>query len=154
MRLLSLTALFAAVAFGCGSQDAASTPAPDPTPTAPPVEVTPNPAAAPIVFETCSLETGGTDRRADCASVEVPLDWKHPEGRKIPFFVKRLRGNSSAAHRQLWLLEGGPGAAGDGLDSLAADAVAKDPALDVYIPDHRGTGRSARLDCPTAMLGQ
>jgi len=101
-----------------------------------------------ITFDPCSLETGGTDTSAECANVEVPLDWNSPGDAKVSFFVKRLIGRASGPHRQLWLLQGGPGGAGDGLEPLAAEIASADAALDVYIPDHRGTGRSERLDCP------
>ena len=101
-----------------------------------------------IAFDPCSLVTGGSDTRAECANVEVPLDWNSPGDAKVTFFVKRLVGSASGPHRQLWLLQGGPGGAGDGLEPLAAEIARGDAALDVYIPDHRGTGRSERLDCP------
>ncbi len=103
-----------------------------------------------IEFDTCSLVTGGTDQLAECANVEVPLDWNSPNDAKVSFFVKRLLGTAPGPHRQLWLLQGGPGGAGDGLEPLAAEIARADTSLDVYIPDHRGTGRSERLDCPNA----
>lgn len=103
-----------------------------------------------IEFNRCSLVTGGNDTRAECANVEVPLDWNAPDDGKVTFFVKRLLGAAPGPHRQLWLLQGGPGGAGDGLEPLADEIAQADGALDVYIPDHRGTGRSERLDCPNA----
>ncbi len=102
-----------------------------------------------ITFEKCSLETEGNDSRAECANVEVPLDWSKPADRKVTFFVKRLLGAANGAHKQLWLLQGGPGGAGDGLEPLAEEVAKANPSFDVYLPDHRGTGRSAFLDCPT-----
>jgi len=123
----------------------------------PPAAVEPEPTAparAPITFASCSLQTGGSDGRAECAEVEVPLDWSASGARdkKVSFFVKRLVGTAAGPHAQLWLLQGGPGGAGDGLEGLV-NALSKDAALDsfdIYIPDHRGTGRSAYLDCPEA----
>jgi pimeloyl-ACP methyl ester carboxylesterase len=109
---------------------------------------TEDPAASFLRWEKCSLETGGTDGRAECANVEVPLDWSAPEGKKITFFVKRVLGSAKGPKQQLWLLQGGPGAAGDGLESLAQAIIGRDDSVDIYIPDHRGTGRSAYLDCP------
>lgn len=103
-----------------------------------------------IDFETCPLTTGGNDKLAECANVEVPLDWNSPHDAKVTFFVKRLIGSAPGPHRQLWLLQGGPGGAGDGLEPLAREIARADTSLDVYIPDHRGTGRSERLDCPNA----
>jgi len=106
------------------------------------------PSDAPISFTPCSLQTGGDDGRAECANVEMPLDWDAVGSGTINFFVKRLPGRGAGPRRQLWLLQGGPGGAGDGLEPIAAEIAAQDPDLDVYIPDHRGTGRSGRLDCP------
>ncbi|MBX3191827.1 MAG: alpha/beta fold hydrolase [Labilithrix sp.] len=107
--------------------------------------------SAPITWEKCPLRTGGRGTRAECANITVPLDWNDPGGRRVTYFVKRLPGTSSGAHKQLWLLQGGPGGAGDTLETLADEVVSKAPAFDVYVPDHRGTGRSAYLGCPNAM---
>ena len=103
-----------------------------------------------LPFETCSLVTGGTDTSAECVTVSVPLDWAQPENSKVDFFVKRVIGSGVGDHRQLWLLQGGPGVAGDAFESLAAELSASDPLLDIYLPDHRGTGRSSKLDCSLA----
>lgn len=102
----------------------------------------------PLDFTKCSLRTGGRGEEAECASVALPLDWERPDERRVELFVKRIRGASDGPHRQLWLLQGGPGGAGDSLEPLAEYLVSNDASLDVYIPDHRGTGRSSRLDCP------
>lgn len=149
LLLFSLAAPLVA-GVGCGSTDEGVGPTAPPT-AEPPKKEEP-PARAPITFTPCSLETGGRDGRAECADVEVPLDWAQPEGRKVTFFVKRLLGSAPGVHEQLWLLQGGPGGAGDGLETLVNE-LSKDPALDsfdIYVPDHRGTGRSAFLDCPEA----
>lgn len=153
-RSIAFTFLSASIALSAcgGTGDEAAAQA-----VQPPVVVEAEPAAparAPITFASCSLETGGTDRRAECAQIEVPLDWsaRGPEAKKVSFFVKRLVGAAAGPHAQLWLLQGGPGGAGDGLEGLA-NALSKDASLgsfDIYIPDHRGTGRSAYLDCPEA----
>jgi pimeloyl-ACP methyl ester carboxylesterase len=156
--IASLSLALAASACS-GDADPATAPGPtNPTPTERPQVAPPDasardasPNVKPIEFAPCSFETGGTDKSAECANVEVPLDWSKPEGRKLTYFVKRVRGKSPARHRQLWLLQGGPGSAGDGLEPVAAKELENDPALDVYLPDHRGTGRSAYLDCPKAV---
>jgi pimeloyl-ACP methyl ester carboxylesterase len=106
---------------------------------------------APIAFTPCSLVTGGSDTNAECANVDEPLDWDNPSGRRANFFIKRIRGTAPGPHKQLWLLQGGPGGAGDGFDSFAPYLADGNPAFDIYFPDHRGTGRSTFLDCPTAM---
>jgi pimeloyl-ACP methyl ester carboxylesterase len=106
----------------------------------------------PIAFTPCALVSHppSSDASADCAAVDVPLDWDNSAGRRASFFVKRLRGGAPGLHKQVWLLNGGPGGAGDGLEGLAKELGAGDSTLDVYIPDHRGTGRSTFFDCPEA----
>ncbi|MDB4942370.1 MAG: uncharacterized protein JWP97_1904 [Labilithrix sp.] len=99
-------------------------------------------------FERCSLVTGGNDGRAECATFTVPLDWSAADGSTASFFVKRVIGTARGVHRQLWLLQGGPGVAGDGFEPLAESLARNDASLDIYLPDHRGTGRSSKLDCP------
>jgi len=103
----------------------------------------------PFEFEPCSFITGGNDTRAECATVEVPLDWERPDGSRVSLFVKRLRASAGPATKQIWLLQGGPGGAGDGLEPLGAEIAKAEPDADVMIPDHRGTGRSTYLDCTT-----
>lgn len=119
-----------------------------PAPDATDAETEAAPTREPISWSTCSFRTGGKDRLAQCAEIEVPLDWAKPEGRKIVYFVKRVLGSAPGKHAQLWLLQGGPGAAGDGLEPVAEEMLRQNGAIDVYLPDHRGTGRSAHLGCP------
>lgn len=109
-----------------------------------------------IAFVPCEPSPGATvpaSATVECAQLELPLEWSKPEGRRIPFFLKRIRGSASGAHKQLWLLAGGPGASGDGFDYQATQFLEADPALDLYIPDHRGTGRSSELACPDVSAG-
>lgn len=103
------------------------------------------------VWEQCSLFEGEADGRAECATVMAPLFWDDPDdGRKVPITAKRLLA-AGEADAQLWLLAGGPGQSGlysyppymEYLQELY-------PGVDVYTIDHRGTGKSARLECPIA----
>src|SRR5262249_1497397 len=57
-----------------------------------------------------------------CASRQVPLDYRHPSGRKIPLAVSEMPATAPAAQQQGYLLvnPGGPGASGL---SLAADVA-------------------------------
>jgi pimeloyl-ACP methyl ester carboxylesterase len=97
-----------------------------------------------IEWAACSLVTGDDDGRAECAAVTVPLRWEQPDGPSIELFVKRLRGTSTDG--ALWLLNGGPGGTGADFETFA-EAVTENFPLDVYMPDHRGVGRSTRLGC-------
>ncbi len=92
----------------------------------------------PVEWSVC--EGGG-----ECAWVDVPLRWSEPEGELITLWVKRYRARRSAG--QLWLLQGGPGGAAEGLEFLIDDFRAAAPTLDIYLVDHRGVGHSTRLGC-------
>lgn len=134
----------------CGGTEAEGPAAPVTIPESAPPGDAGAPAAQPepVAFKPCSVQTGGSDTGAECADVEVPLDWSKPEGKTVTVFVKRMRGSAAGPHQQMWLLQGGPGGAGDGLEPMAAEVLSRNGAFDVYIPDHRGTGRSAFLECP------
>jgi pimeloyl-ACP methyl ester carboxylesterase len=81
-----------------------------------------------------------------CASLQVPLDYRHPAGRKITLAVSEMPATAPAAQQQGYLLvnPGGPGASGL---SLAADVAAGlDPAVaaeyNIIGFDPRGVGSS------------
>jgi pimeloyl-ACP methyl ester carboxylesterase len=100
-----------------------------------------------IAWTPCPAMTGGDGGGAECAEVALPVDWRDPEGTTLTVFVKRVVGTASA-RRQLWLLSGGPGGSGALFDAMAQQMAAADPTLEIYLPDHRGVGRSTRLGCP------
>lgn len=103
------------------------------------------PADAAVVragpFERCG-------RQIECATLRVPLNHADPEGRHIDYFVRRVRALRQPARGQLWMIQGGPGAPGDAMLDLAGPLRIRLPDLDIYVPDHRGTGRSDWLGCP------
>ena len=86
------------------------------------------------------------DPEAECSVLEVPLDWDDPAGARVPAAVARRRA-SVRRRGQLWLLNGGPGGTGSQLATMLGRFAAGLPDLDLYLPDHRGTGRSGRLGC-------
>jgi pimeloyl-ACP methyl ester carboxylesterase len=89
---------------------------------------------------------------AECTTFKVPLHWNTPNttsSNTLQFFVKRfLSQRPSSVKGMLWLLEGGPGLDGTRFEYIA-DAIREelDDRYDIYIPDHRGTGRSSPLIC-------
>ncbi|CAK4706670.1 hypothetical protein LEN26_010429 [Aphanomyces euteiches] len=87
---------------------------------------------------------------AECADVVVPLC--HPnvcEGSKnISIFLKRLRNPKVEPTKALWVLQGGPGADSTAMEYQMYDSyIAGNGTLSVYTMDHRGTGRSTKLEC-------
>jgi pimeloyl-ACP methyl ester carboxylesterase len=61
--------------------------------------------------------------------------------------LKRYAAAESERATQLWLLSGGPGASSMIYEHLAEYLAGVEPSLEIYLPDHRGTGDSSRLGC-------
>jgi pimeloyl-ACP methyl ester carboxylesterase len=102
---------------------------------------------AELVFAPCPVHSDGSGQGAACATVAVPARWSDPAGPSIDLFVKRI--GAADAPQQLWMLNGGPGASGSDFEELAEYLVSVDDRLAIFLPDHRGTGRSTRLGCAT-----
>lgn len=88
----------------------------------------------------------GNTVAAECTSAIVPLDWSQPTGAGIELFLKRIPA-TQPGNTSLWLLMGGPGGSGAGMEGLAHALRWRDPTVTMYLPDHRGTGLSTRLGC-------
>ncbi|MCO4763173.1 MAG: alpha/beta fold hydrolase [Myxococcales bacterium] len=84
--------------------------------------------------------------KPECATLQLPYDYAKPDGDKLPVHVARVKA-TKPRRGALWLLQGGPGGDGSGLAQVAAEFAKKVPDLDLYLPDHRGTGLSDRLGC-------
>jgi pimeloyl-ACP methyl ester carboxylesterase len=117
-----------------------------PADAAPPDAAPPDAAVPAVTWTPCPLITGLDGHDAECATVQVPVRRDHPEGRRIPIAVKRLRTGNDRG--QVWLLQGGPGGTVKAFEPIARDFAARSGGLDVYMPEHRGVGDSARLGCP------
>lgn len=134
------------LAFGCSSSEGPAAPPTSDAGVDPPAD-----AEAPaqlLSFTPCPLRVDAQGPQAECATVLVPLDAKNPNGPTIDVFVKRYRPAGGRGLRQLWLLQGGPGASGYVFENISQQFGTKYKDVDYYIPDHRGTGKSTRLGCP------
>jgi len=101
---------------------------------------------AEIAWHSCEQHPANTD----CAEVEVPLDWNHPDGPEITLSVARHRASKPNERiGSLFVNFGGPGVpgvpavleGGDGLDQLGGGR------FDVVGWDPRGTGGSTHVRC-------
>ena len=86
---------------------------------------------------------------AQCALMEVPLDYNKPDGEKIEIFAYRVLGDNTEGknHGQIVFLQGGPGGTGAVFASLFKEYRKKYPYFDFYSLDHRGVGNSIDLKC-------
>lgn len=57
----------------------------------------------------------------DCANLEVPIDYDHPEGKRAKIALKRLTTNNSEKLGTLVMNPGGPG--GSGVDAMVSENV-------------------------------
>jgi pimeloyl-ACP methyl ester carboxylesterase len=117
-------------------------------PSVPAVDV--GPTSASITWHACAnkaLQAPGFT--TDCGTSQVPLRWSRPLDRSIDLHVVRMRRQGSGGSAgQLWMLQGGPGYSGESLFQDARFLGDNVPGVDLYLLDHRGTGRSTRLGCP------
>jgi pimeloyl-ACP methyl ester carboxylesterase len=102
--------------------------------------------AAKIAWHSCE----GNPANTDCAQVQVPLDWNHPNGPEITLAVARHRASQPNERiGSMFINYGGPGVAavpavltdGAKLDKLAGGR------FDVVGWDPRGTGDSTHIRC-------
>jgi len=135
--LLALTSLGLACSSSNEAGAPASTPEPPPSPPAGP---------APIEWTSCDLHSEGGGTKAECATVAVPLRAGSTDG-TLDVHVKRYHPKGGKSLRQLWMLQGGPGASAYAFESLSEVIATKFPDVDYYLPDHRGTGKSSRITC-------
>lgn len=83
---------------------------------------------------------------SECARFDVPLDHAGGSAERISIHIARHPAKDSAT-KQLWLLAGGPGGAGNAYGGLISVLHEELPDTDIYVMDHRGTGYSHRLFC-------
>ena len=131
----------AIAAAGCTSSGSAGQGGPASSPAVGPAAATGQPGQ--LHWRSCPIPPA----EMRCASLQVPLDYRHPAGRKITLAVSEMPATAPAAQQQGYLLvnPGGPGASGL---SLAADvAGGLDPTVaseyNIIGFDPRGVGSSA-----------
>ncbi|WP_236672381.1 alpha/beta fold hydrolase [Croceicoccus sp. YJ47] len=83
-----------------------------------------------------------------CATARMPLDATMPGGADIALFVRKFPAPEPRRRRgEIWLVAGGPGETGASFYPLLPTLRVAFSDYDLVIPDHRGTGYSAKL-CP------
>jgi pimeloyl-ACP methyl ester carboxylesterase len=89
--------------------------------------------------------------RLECSTVEVPLDYRDPDGRQIEIAVSRLASKVPSQRRGVLLTSpGGPGIKGLGYPAVLAGSGLPQEVLDSYDVigfDPRGVGRSTPVTC-------
>lgn len=79
-----------------------------------------------------------------CATTSAPLRHEGANAGRVDLFVRKFPAQDERVG-EIWMLAGGPGETGQsyytGIDGFRAAF----PGYDIFIPDHRGTGRSTRL---------
>lgn len=103
-------------------------------------------------FRPCTIGDGRARAAAECADLAVPLDPDDPEGETLTLALARLPARRAVAGTAPFtMIAGGPGQSAIESWPMLAHAfrhIARD--RDVILIDQRGTGGSARLDCPEA----
>ncbi|MFE0171125.1 alpha/beta hydrolase [Streptomyces sp. NPDC059002] len=110
----------------------------------------PSGAAGGAALKWAPCEGRGIDARQECATVEVPMDYADPGGKKIGIAISRIPAEKPSARRGvLVLVPGGPGGAGLDNPSGKGQALPQDvrDSHDLIGIDPRGMGRSAPVDC-------
>ncbi|MEW1691212.1 alpha/beta hydrolase [Streptomyces sp. NPDC091263] len=89
----------------------------------------------------------------ECSKLDLPLDYRHPDGPRVSLAVSRLRSDRPRARRgSLLLIPGGPGGSGVQQLSQVGTALRKEMAgaYDIVSLDPRGVGGSTKASCGLA----
>ncbi|OQR99567.1 serine protease family S33 [Achlya hypogyna] len=98
----------------------------------------------------CALYSSGAPStvRAECADITVPVCYPGicSSDKTLSLFVKRIPSDVHPA-KAVWFLQGGPGLPSTNMEATIEQAfTAANGTMSVYTMDHRGTGRSSRLE--------
>ncbi|OZF28533.1 hypothetical protein CH295_18835 [Rhodococcus sp. 14-2483-1-2] len=94
---------------------------------------------------------GSAARELECATIEVPMDYAVPDGRKIEFTFSRLRAADPEKRRGVLMThQGGPGQGSITYPLELANRPIREAVreYDIVSFDYRGTGASTPLNCP------
>ncbi len=141
----TLATLVAAAAAGCSAAHSQPAPSSGPGHASPAGQRQPSPDAAAVGrlgWHSCGSGLNGLQ----CASIQVPLDYQNPQGRKITIALSRVPATAPAGRYQGVMLvnPGGPGGSGLSLASDVANGLNKSVAseYDIIGFDPRGVGSS------------
>ncbi|MBP1158088.1 alpha/beta hydrolase [Rhodococcus sp. PvR099] len=87
---------------------------------------------------------------SECATVDVPLDYRDPQGATIELAISRMASTDPDSRRGILLTNpGGPGGRGLGMPANLREGMTPDvsAAYDIIGMDTRGLGASTPLDC-------
>lgn len=102
-------------------------------------------AGAPPAFGPCPDAGRHAELDASvCTFALAPLDPARAHGEMIELFVRKFPAPGERIG-EFWMLAGGPGESGASFYTRITQFQTRFPGYDVFIPDHRGAGRSARL---------
>jgi pimeloyl-ACP methyl ester carboxylesterase len=145
-RLALATLALALLVSGCTGDAPEVAPSPVPSPS---VSGREPDALAPFYEQQAEWAACG---RFDCATIEVPLDYDDPEGRRIELaMLKRPANEQDTKVGTLFVNPGGPGVSGVQFARLS-DALFTEPVLDNFDIvgwDPRGVGESTAITCLT-----
>ncbi|SYZ32905.1 alpha/beta hydrolase [Propionibacterium australiense] len=118
-----------------------------------PVAISPSAAPVPkgledFYLQKVSWQTCEDDKDYQCATVQAPLDYDDPAGRRIDLALKKLPASSGKPIGSLLVNPGGPG--GSGVEYISEkEAFTKNlrRSYDIIGFDPRGVGKSTPLTC-------
>ncbi|NER13514.1 alpha/beta fold hydrolase [Leptobacterium flavescens] len=98
-------------------------------------------------FTKCTdLDNSDDLKSSFCTTIKVPLNYQSDNKDSISLFVRKFP-SVKKKKGSIWLIPGGPGESGASLYPLVTEFSKIFPHLDIFIPDHRGTGFSSKI-CP------
>ena len=106
-----------------------------------------------LTWTDCTDDASGT--AFQCATVTVPLDYDHPQGKTITVALKKLPSTSPSPRGSVFLNPGGPGGSGISLIESQAELYKSGDLSEVLANydvigfDPRGVGQSTPITCWT-----